>query len=375
MKLVFVPDSFKGTLSSDQICEILSEKAQIVFPGCETVSIPVADGGEGSVDCFLKALGGEKIYVTAKNPFFEDISAFYGLTDGGKTAIIEMACCAGLPLIEDRKDTLNATTFGVGQLMLDAARRGAEKIILGLGGSATTDGGCGAAAAAGVKFYNSDGQTFIPVGGTLSVIARIDFSIDSALSGVEIVTMCDIDNLMYGKTGAAHVFGPQKGASANDIEILDLGLRHLSEIIARDKGADVHNIPGTGAAGAMGAGMIAFFDSPLQMGIETVLDTVSFEEIISDADIIITGEGLFDLQSLSGKVVIGVSKRAKKLGKPVIALVGGAVPGIECSYGLGISAIFTINRLPEDFSVSREKSAENLAFAAENIFRLIKNVL
>ena len=195
---------------------------------------------------------------------------------------------------------------------------------------------------------------------------------DPALNSVEIVTMCDIDNPMYGKTGAAYIFGPQKGADPAMVESLDQGLRHLAEVIKRDVGVDVAEIPGAGAAGAMGAGMVAFFGSRLQMGIETVLDTVGFDEAIKDADVIFTGEGKIDSQSLRGKVVIGVARRAVKQAKPVIAIVGGADYDVDAAYGEGVTAIFPINRLPQDFSVLKEHSEENLAFTAENVLRTMR---
>lgn len=375
MKFVLIPDSFKGTLSSTQICNIIDEKIKVHFPGAETVSVPVADGGEGSVDAFLSAVGGEKVPVTVKDPYFEDMEAYYGLIYDGKTAVVEMAACAGLPLVESRKDPRKTTTYGVGELILAAAKSGAKKIIVGLGGSSTNDGGCGAAAAAGVKFYDKDGKEFVPVGGTTADIARIDLSgRDPSLDDVEIVTMCDIDNPMYGPTGAAHIFGPQKGADKSCIRELDEGIKNLSTVIAQTTGTDISKVPGTGAAGAMGAGMIAFFDSRLQMGIQTVLDTVKFDEMITDADYIFTGEGKLDSQSLRGKVVIGIAERAKKQNKNVIAVVGGAEDKeIDAAYDMGVTAVFSINRLPEDFSVSRHHSVESLTYTVDNILRLIKS--
>lgn len=249
-KAVLIPDSFKGTLSSTRICEIIGGKIHEHFPGCEVVSIPVADGGEGSVDCFLAALGGEKVHVTVKNPYFEDMTSFYGLIENGKTAVIEMAACAGLPLVEDRKDPRKTTTFGVGQLVLDAANRGVRKIIVGLGGSSTNDGGCGAAAAIGVRFHNKKGEAFVPTGGTLHEIERIDISGRSgALNGIEFITMCDIDNPMYGPTGAAHVFAPQKGANPEMVLMLDEGVKSLAEVIKRDLNQDLAQIPVIRSAG------------------------------------------------------------------------------------------------------------------------------
>ncbi len=372
-KVVLIPDSFKGTLSSVKVCEIIHNKVKEHFPHCEIVSIPVADGGEGSVDCFLTAVGGEKINIKVKDPYFEEMEAFYGLIDNGKTAIIEMAACAGLPLVKDRKDPGKTTTFGVGQLILDAANRGVNKIIVGLGGSCTNDGGCGTAAAIGIKFFNAKGDEFIPTGGTLQDIDSIDvFSKAAVLKGVEVISMCDIDNPMYGPDGAAHVFAPQKGADGEMVLHLDNGLRHLSKVIKKTLNKDLGEIPGSGAAGAMGAGMLAFFDSKLQMGIETVLDAVKFNSVISDTDIIFTGEGKIDCQSLRGKVVIGVAKRARQVNVPVIVIAGGADLGIDEAYKLGVTSVFTINRLPEDLEKSRLKSSENLAFTLDNILRLIK---
>ena len=372
-KVIVIPDSFKGTLSSAQICEIIEDKVKEHFPLCEVISIPVADGGEGSVDCFLTALGGEKINVTVKNPYFEDMASFYGLIDKGDTAVIEMAACAGLPLVEDRKNPAKTTTYGVGQLILDAANRGVKKIIVGLGGSCTNDGGCGAASAVGIKFCNKKGEEFVPTGGTLHEIDKIDMSCKAeVLNGIEIITMCDIDNPMYGINGAAHVFAPQKGAHPKMVLFLDEGVKALSNVIKKDLNKDLGEIPGTGAAGAMGAGMMAFFNARVQMGIETVLDTVDFSSVISDADMIFTGEGKLDRQSLRGKVVIGVAKRAKKKKVPVVVIAGGADSGIDDVYDFGINSVFTINRIPEAFEISRYKSVENMEFAVDNILRLIK---
>ncbi|HQO95224.1 MAG TPA: glycerate kinase [Sedimentibacter sp.] len=372
-KAVLIPDSFKGTLSSIEICTIISDKIYKHFPHCHVVSIPVADGGEGSVDCFLSALGGEKIVETVSSPYFEDMESFYGLIDD--TAVIEMAACAGLPLVEDRKNPSLTTTYGVGQLIMAAAKKRCKKIIVGLGGSSTNDGGCGAAAAVGVKFYDKKGNEFIPIGKTLIDIDRIDLSHKAKeLDNIEIITMCDIDNPMYGPTGAAYIFGPQKGADEKMILELDKGLKNLCDVIERETGKDLKDVPGSGAAGAMGAGMIAFFNSVLQMGIETVLDTVKFDEIIEDADMIFTGEGRIDSQSLRGKVVIGVGKRAKNKNIPVTVIAGGAANNIDDAYDMGVTSIFTINRLPEDFEISRHKSKENLEATIDNILRLIKSV-
>jgi len=372
-KIVLIPDSFKGTLSSTEICQIMDAEIKKVFPSSKTVSVPVADGGEGSVDCFLSALGGEKIYKRVNGPYFEPIDSFFGLTDGGKTAVVEMAAAAGLPMVENDKNPLLTTTYGVGELILEAAKMGAKKIIVGLGGSCTNDYGCGAAAAVGVRFLDKDGKEFIPTGGTLCSVYDIDVSkTDPALRGVEIVTMCDIDNPPFGEKGAARVFAPQKGADENAVALLDEGVKSLTLVIKKRLGVDLSTLPGGGAAGAMGAGMVAFFGSSLKMGINAVLETVGFDQMILDADLIFTGEGKIDSQSLRGKVVIGVSRAAKKRNKPVIAVVGGADGDISSIYDEGVTAVFSINRMPQDFSVSRAYSKENLAFAMQNILLALK---
>lgn len=371
-KAILLPDSFKGTLSSSEICEIMRVKILEHFPECTVTALPVADGGEGSVDAFIAAAGGEKKYTETVGPYFEPLRGFFGLIDGGRTAVVEMAAAAGLPLVENRRDPSKTTTFGVGRLITAAAESGASRIIVGLGGSATNDCGCGAAAAAGARFLDAGGKAFVPTGGTLKDVANIDISGMTALRSAELVTMCDIDNPMYGPNGAAAVFSPQKGADQEMVARLDAGLRHIAEVIRRDLGLDVADLPGAGAAGAMGAGMVAFFGSRLQMGIEAVLDAVDFKGRAADADIIFTGEGRIDSQSLRGKVVIGVARRAKKLGKPVIAVVGGADYDVGAAYDAGVSAIFPINRLPQDFSVLRGHSAENLGFTMDNLLRTIK---
>lgn len=374
-KFLLIPDSFKGTMSSMEICSLLEEKIQEYYPAAEIHSIPVADGGEGSVDCFLQALGGEKVIVTTNNPFFEPINSYYGLIDNGRTAVIEMAASAGLPLIEDRKDPLKASTFGVGELILHAARKGVSKIIMGLGGSCTNDGGCGAACAVGIRFLDEAGNSFIPTGGTLHRIQQLDLSqIEPMIEGIEFVTMCDIDNPMYGPTGAAAIFGPQKGATPEEIELLDAGVRHLSQIIKQTMGLDLAFVPGTGAAGAMGAGMAAFFHSRLQMGIQTILDTVQFEELAAGTDMIFTGEGKLDSQSLRGKVVIGVARRAKALGVPVTALVGDIGDDMEAAYDEGVSAIFSINRVAVDFPVARLRSRQDLSLTIDNLMRFYRTM-
>lgn len=369
-KFLLIPDSFKGTMSSAEICEIMEKAILKNVPDATVISIPVADGGEGSVDAFLKAVRGEKITARVKGPYYEDMEAFYGLIDNGNTAVIEMAACAGLPLVENNPDPCKTTTYGVGQLMKDAVKRGCKKIIMGLGGSCTNDAGTGAAAALGIVFTDKDGRTFIPVGGTLTNIAHIDMAkLMPELKDIEIVTMCDIDNPLYGENGAASVFGPQKGADPDKVKELDEGLRNLDQVIQADLRLSLSNLKGAGAAGGMGCGMVAFFGSALQMGIETVLDTVKFDELLKDADYVFSGEGKIDTQSLRGKVVLGVAKHTKKAGVPLIAIVGDIGDGIEEAYEKGVSGIFSINRVAAEYKDARKRAKEDLYLTVDNLMR------
>jgi glycerate kinase len=375
-KFLLIPDSFKGTMSSEEICSIMEKAILENYPDAQIVSIPVADGGEGTVDAYLRAMKGEKVYVKVKGPYFEEMEAFYGIIENGRTAVIEMAVCAGLPLVEDKKNPSLTTTYGVGQLIEAAIKNGCKKIIMGLGGSCTNDGGTGAAAALGAVFTNNSGAAFVPTGGTLKDIVHIDVSrLKSNIKNIEFTVMCDIDNPLFGENGAAHIFAPQKGACMEMVQELDMGLRCLDEIVQKDMKKSVSELAGAGAAGGMGYGMKVFFDSALQMGIDTILDTVGFDKLLKDADFVLSGEGKIDTQSLRGKVILGIAKHTKKAGVPLIAIVGGIGDGIEEAYKRGISGIFSINRIPEDFSESRKKSRENLYLTVDNLIRFIKALL
>ena len=366
---IVIPDSFKGTLSSVEVCRIVEEVIYSLEPEARVRAIPVADGGEGTVDAFLAAVGGRRVSVACAGPCGEPLTACYGLLPDG-TAVVEMAAAAGLPLVGECRNPERTTTYGVGQLMVHAARQGAKRLVLALGGSATNDGGCGAAAAAGVRFWDGAGRSFVPVGATLRDIACIDVSaMDPALARLPVETMCDIDNPLCGPTGAAAVFGPQKGADAAMVGRLDAGLAHLAAMIRRDLGREVLTLPGGGAAGGFGAGAAAFFRSPLRMGIDLVLELTDFDRHAARADLIITGEGRLDSQSLRGKVVVGVARRAKRLGVPVAALVGGCETDIAAVYGQGVSGVFPINPLPAPLAETLPHCRENLRFTAANLLR------
>ena len=370
---ILVPDSFKGTLSAIEVCNIMKSSIKNLYKDANIISVPVADGGEGTVDAFLYALGGEKKSVWVSDAFNEQkILAHYAMLKDD-IAVIEMATCAGLPLVKNRLEPDKTTTFGVGELIIDAINSGAKKIILGLGGSATNDGGCGMAAALGVKFKDEQDQEFIPTGGTLSQIYKIDMNnIYSKIKDVEFVSMCDVDNPLCGRLGASAVFAPQKGADEDMVKLLDEGLAHLAKIIKRDLHIEVKDIKGAGAAGGLGAGSIAFLQSKLTKGIDVILDTIKFDELVSKADIVFTGEGKFDSQSLHGKVVMGVANRSQKYKTPVIVVTGAIGENIQEAYNKGITAIFSINKEPMEFSKSALKSKENMILTMENILRLLK---
>lgn len=370
-RYVLVPDSFKGTLTSQEICGIMREEILRARPSAEVIAIPVADGGEGSVDAFLSALGGERVEVPCHGPFMEETTGFYGLLPDG-TAVVEMAAAAGLPLAGSRLSPDRATTYGVGELMAAAADRGAKRIILGLGGSATNDGGCGAAAALGTRFLDGGGNAFVPTGGTLDRIAGIDSAGQRPLP--EITVMCDIDNPLCGPAGASAVFGPQKGADAAMVSRLDANLRRFAQIAARDLGVEIERLPGAGAAGGMGGGAVAFWNGRLQMGIETVLDAVGFADVVRGARLVFTGEGRLDGQSLRGKVVAGVGRRAKRAGVPVVAVTGAVGVGADGIYDLGVCSVFSINHAPEPFETAKGKSRENLRRTIRNIMGLLAAV-
>ena len=356
-KCVVVSDSFKGTVSSCEICAIAQRVIPRHFPACEVVCIPVADGGEGTVDCFVQAMGAQRVEITVTNALGEKSAAAYARL--GELAIIEMAAAAGLPQVDALRCPGTATTYGVGELIAHAVDSGCRKILLGLGGSATNDGGCGCAAALGVRFYDADGQSFVPVGDTLGRIARIDTAeAEALLRSVEITVMCDVTNPLYGPTGAAYVFAPQKGADAEKVKSLDAGLRHFGDVIRSQYGLDVSAMPGAGAAGGMGAGCVALLGGTIQSGIDAVLDVTGFDRQLEGADLVITGEGRIDSQSADGKVVSGVARRTRAKGVPLIAIAGGIADSAGAVYDIGVSAMFSTDRaaLPVDMLGARSPS-------------------
>ncbi|MBR7032022.1 MAG: glycerate kinase [Clostridia bacterium] len=333
MKIVVCPDSFKGTVSSARAASIIRSAALSVFPEAEVVTVPLADGGEGTCD----ALGAEKVPARVTGPDGIEVDSFFGVI--GDIAVIELAAVAGLTLTSLHDPSLT-TSRGAGELFISAADAGYKRFVLALGGSAVNDCGCGMASACGVVFYDSDGRQFVPVGGTLSKVSRIDASaIDPRIADAEITVMCDVDNPLYGERGAAFVFAPQKGADAETVARLDDGLRSIAEVIERDVGVTVSDIPGGGAAGGCGAGAVAFFGAEMRRGIDAVLDALDFDSILDGADLAVTGEGRFDRQSADGKVVSGVASRASSRRIPVAVVCGTAEKGADVLIP-GISGVF-----------------------------------
>lgn len=370
-KVIIAPDSFKGSISSEEFCNIAKEVINRYYPECETVNIPIADGGEGTVDAFVLAVGGEKREIAVKGPFFEDIKASYAVLKDG-TAVVEMAAAASLPMVSGRENPLKTTTYGVGELINHAVENGAKKVIIGLGGSCTNDAATGCLSAMGVKFFNKEGKVFIPTGGTLTDISDYDDSeFKARYDGISLTAMCDITNPFYGEMGAAYIFAPQKGANPENVVLLDNALRHFADLILKKTGKNLQALQGSGAAGGMGGGLYTFGCS-LEKGINCVLDTVGFEEILDGADLIITGEGKIDSQSLGGKAVLGISKRAIAKGVPTIAVVGDIGDGMDPVYDMGIAAIYSINRVAVPFKEAKKRSKSDLALTLDTIMRSSK---
>lgn len=369
-KIILIPDSFKGTLSAAEFCHISSDVLKKHFPATEIISLPLADGGEGTTDCFLTMDGYTKVTATVKNAFMEDITGYYAVK--GNTAVMEMAMCASLPSAKGRENPATTTTYGVGQLICHAVENGAKKIILGLGGSCTNDAGTGMAAALGVQFFDKDGNRFIPTGETLDRITAFNTeNTDILLKDVEITAMCDIDNPLYGKNGAAYIFAPQKGADSEMVAVLDEKLKYIASFTEKQTGNNYYDIKGAGAAGGMGFGVCAFLGGSLKPGVNLILETIGFENQLSDTDLIITGEGRLDSQSLSGKAVIGISRIAQKYNVPVIAVVGSVADDVSPVYTQGVTAVFTTNTQPVPFEIAAASTGRNLAFTVENIRRMI----
>ncbi|PPA70315.1 glycerate kinase [Jeotgalibacillus proteolyticus] len=373
MKIVLAPDSFKESITAIEACDAIKAGFKKVFPDAEYVSVPIADGGEGTVHSIVAATGGEIIETQATGPLGGQVEAFYGLTGDRKTAVIEMAAASGLHLVpRELRNPLLATTRGTGELILHALDLGVDRIVLGLGGSATNDGGAGMAQALGIRLLNEAGIELQPGGAALNSLSSIDISgMDARLKSVKVEVACDVTNPLTGPKGASAIFGPQKGASAEMVDILDASLSRYAAVIERDLGKGVNELPGAGAAGGLGAGIVAFLEGELVSGIDLILDVIRFEELVKDAALVITGEGKIDSQTIHGKAPIGVAKRTGMAGSAsVIAVAGCLGEGYEAIFDHGIDAAFSVVNGACTLEDALAEGATNVEKTAENIARL-----
>lgn len=374
MKIVIAPDSFKGNLTASRVASFIEEGVRRACPEAEILKVPMADGGEGTVQSLVDATGGKIFPEEVTGPLGDKVKAAFGVLGDGETAVIEMAAASGLPLVpENRRNPLLTTTYGAGELILAALQEGCSRIIVGIGGSATVDGGAGMAQVLGAKLLKRDGQEIGFGGGSLPDLARIDISmLDPRLEDVQVTVASDVKNPLLGPRGAASVYGPQKGATPDMVKTLEEGLKNLAGIIHRDLGKDIRDIPGAGAAGGLGAGLMAFLDAKLVSGIDTVIEITRLAEKLKDADLVITGEGRMDRQTVYGKTPIGVAKLAKKYGIPVVALVGEASEDVRVVYEHGINGIMASILYPMTQAEAMSRASKLIPNAAEHLMRLVK---
>ncbi len=373
MRIVIASDSYKGTNSSREVGAHISRGILKVFPEAEITVVPVADGGEGTVEAVISATGGHIVKRTVKGPLGDPVEASFGISGNG-IAVIEMAEASGLPLVpENKRNPGLTTTWGTGELISAALDEGCGEIIIGIGGSATNDGGTGMAGALGYRFLDKNGADIPPGGKALSGLASIDPSdADPRIFKTKILLASDVNNPLLGEFGASAVYGPQKGADPQMVRDLETGLENLADITARDLGTDYRNTPGSGAAGGLGFGLLSYLNAHMQSGIEIVLDAVELDSKLDGIDLVVTGEGKLDGQSIYGKVPVGVAARAKKFGIPVVAVVGDIGTGFEAVYKEGIDSVMsTVNRAMP-LKDALDASSELLEEASERLFRIIR---
>ncbi|MGM0370553.1 MAG: glycerate kinase [Bacillota bacterium] len=374
MQIVLAPDSFKGSLSAVEVVESLAQGLNKANLDIEITELPMADGGEGTVKSLVNATGGRIVEEEVLGPLGDSITAQFGILGDGSTAVIEMAAASGLPLVpEGKRDPTKTTTYGTGQLIATALDQGCRDLIIGIGGSATNDCGIGMAQALGAEFLDSSGTNVGFGGGELKKIEKIDLSnLDNRIQECNIEVACDVDNPLYGKDGAAYVYASQKGADQVTVEKLDQGLRKFAVIIEQELDKDVAEIPGAGAAGGLGAGLVAFLEAELKSGVEIVIDAIDLAKKVVGADLVITGEGMIDQQTVFGKTPIGVAKTAKKYDVPVIAVAGSLGAGAEEVYDGGIDAFFSMLDKPMQLEKAQADADRLLEKWAENLGRMIK---
>jgi glycerate kinase len=368
-KVVIAPDSFKESLSAMEVAEAIERGFRQIYPQVQYVKLPMADGGEGTVDSMVAATGGEIVRVEVTGPLGQSVSAFYGLLGEGETAVIEMAAASGLHLApKERRDPRITTSYGTGELILAVLERGVKAIILGIGGSATNDGGAGMMQALGARLLDDQQQPLPPGGAALARLAQIDLSaVDPRLQQVSVTAACDVDNPLCGPHGASAVFGPQKGATPEMVTQLDAALSHFGSLLQQATGREVLNAPGAGAAGGMGAALLGMLNARLRPGIEIVIETLRLEEALRDADLVITGEGRLDSQSIHGKTPIGVARVAKRHGLPVIGIAGSLSKDYQVVHQHGIDAAFSVLDRVVTLEEALTDAAINLEVTARNV--------
>lgn len=373
MNILIAPDAFKDCLSARKVAVSLRQGIEKIMPGTKFQIAPMADGGEGTVESVIDATGGQWIEWVVKDPLMREISSFYGISGDGGTAVIEMAAASGIELLKaEEKNPWITSTYGTGQLIRDALDKGCNKILLGIGGSATNDGGAGMAEALGVVFSGKSGILTRPGGGALGEVEKIYMEgLDPRIMTTEILVACDVSNPLTGTSGASTIYGPQKGADPEMVGKLDRNLEHFAGIIREQLGKEISDVPGAGAAGGLGAGLMAFLDARLMKGFEMIAEAVHLEEKIISADLVITGEGKMDGQTQFGKTPFGVAQLAQKHGKPVIGVAGTIEEGAEELYQMGFDVILPIQEKPSDLDYAIMHSEELLKRSGERIARMI----
>ena len=376
MSLIFVlaPDSFKESMTAEQACAAMQRGIEKALPNAQFIHVPMADGGEGTVDALVSARHGRKVEIEVSHPLIEQkVKTYFGLIENDQTAVIEMALANGIHLIEpSQRNPLLTSTLGTGEMIKVALGFGVSKIIIGLGGSVTNDAGAGMAQALGAKFFDENDQVVQVGGGQLSHIKSIDFSkLDSRLKDTEIIIASDVNNPLCGENGASHVFAPQKGATPEMVATLDQNLKYFADLVAQKVGTDFQNIAGAGAAGGLGFGLMAFAGAKIRSGVEIVIEETGLAEKIAQADYVFTGEGGIDFQTKFGKTPFGVAQVAMRFNKPVIAFAGYVGEGIEELYDEGFTAILGIVDGACDLPAALKNGEKNLERTCENIARTL----
>jgi len=374
MRIVVAPDSFKGSLSAVEVANAMEKGILNIFPEAEVKKVPIADGGEGTVEALVAATGGRIIKNTVVGPLGTDVEACWGILGDGETAVIEMASASGLTVVpEGQLNPRVATTYGTGQLMKAALDMGIRKLIIGIGGSATNDGGAGMAAALGIRFFDAAGRSLPAGGSALASLDKIELTnVDPRLAEMQILVACDVNNPLCGPKGASAIYGPQKGATAEMIAELDAALKHYGEIAKQATGRDVAERAGAGAAGGLGAGLLFFTEAALKPGVEIVLETIGFADIVKQASFVITGEGRTDSQTAHGKAPMGVANIATQYDVPAFCLSGGLGNGCETLFDLGMSGLMSIVPQPMPLSECMADAANLIQDGADRLCRIVK---